>query len=106
VVRLPPGGGHAPIWVRNIGPVRQSYRTYAVDIIGELNRSVPIRPIRSHRYISCGDGQLIVLSLVNLFFVTLHPVTASIVGTHPLEPLASVCPSVNSMLYRLSAWAV
>jgi pimeloyl-ACP methyl ester carboxylesterase len=49
VVLLPPGGGYAPIWVRNVGPVSQSYRVYAVDIIGELNRSVPSCPIRSHR---------------------------------------------------------
>jgi pimeloyl-ACP methyl ester carboxylesterase len=49
VVLLPPGGGYAPIWVRNIGPLSQAYRVYAVDIIGELNRSVPVRPIRGHR---------------------------------------------------------
>jgi pimeloyl-ACP methyl ester carboxylesterase len=49
VILLPPGGGHAPIWVRNVGSLSQFYRTYAVDIIGELNKSVPIRPIRSHR---------------------------------------------------------
>jgi pimeloyl-ACP methyl ester carboxylesterase len=48
VVLLPPGGSYAPMWVRNVGPVSQSYRTYAVDVIGELNRSIPIRPIRSH----------------------------------------------------------
>ncbi len=49
VVLLPPGGTHAPIWVRNVGPLSQSFWTYAVDIIGELNKSTPIRPIRSHR---------------------------------------------------------
>jgi pimeloyl-ACP methyl ester carboxylesterase len=49
VVLLPPGGGHAPIWVRNVGSLSQSYRTYAVDPIGELNKSIPRRPIRSHR---------------------------------------------------------
>jgi pimeloyl-ACP methyl ester carboxylesterase len=49
VVLLPPGGGHAPIWVRNVESLSQFYRTYAVDIIGELNKSVPIRPIRNHR---------------------------------------------------------
>ena len=36
VVLLPPGGSYAPMWVRNVGPASQSYRTYAVDIIGEL----------------------------------------------------------------------
>jgi uncharacterized membrane protein len=60
----------------------------------------------SFRYISHGDGRLVVLSLVNLLFVTLYPVTASIVGAHPLEPLATVCLSANSLLYCLSAWAV
>jgi pimeloyl-ACP methyl ester carboxylesterase len=49
VLLLPPGGGHAPIWVRNVGPLSESYRTLAVDVIGELNKSVPSRPIRSHR---------------------------------------------------------
>jgi uncharacterized membrane protein len=58
------------------------------------------------RHIAHGDGRLIVLSLVNLLFVTLYPVTASIVGAHPLEPLATVCLSANSLLYCLSAWGV
>jgi pimeloyl-ACP methyl ester carboxylesterase len=49
VVLLPPGGGHAPIWVRNVRSLSQFFRMYAVDIIGELNKSIPIRPIRSHR---------------------------------------------------------
>jgi hypothetical protein len=40
---------------------------------------------------------LIVLSLINRLFVTLYPVTASIVGAHPLEPLATVCLSANSL---------
>jgi pimeloyl-ACP methyl ester carboxylesterase len=48
VVLLPPGGTCAPMWVRNVGPLSQSYRVCAVDVIGELNRSVPVRPIRSH----------------------------------------------------------
>lgn len=58
------------------------------------------------RHIAQGDGRLIVLSLANLLFVTLYPVTASIVGAHPLEPLATICLSANSLLYCLSAWAV
>jgi pimeloyl-ACP methyl ester carboxylesterase len=49
VVLLPPGGTHAPTWVRNVGSLSQSFRTYAVDIIGELNKSIPIRPILKHR---------------------------------------------------------
>jgi uncharacterized membrane protein len=58
------------------------------------------------RHISHGDGRLVVLSLTNLLFVTLYPVTASIVGAHPLEPLATACLSANSLLYCLSAWGV
>jgi uncharacterized membrane protein len=58
------------------------------------------------RHVSQGDGRLILLSLVNLLFVTLYPLTASIVGAHPVEPLATVCLSVNSLLYCLSAWGV
>jgi len=58
------------------------------------------------QYISRGDSRLILLSLVNLLFVTLYPLMASIVGAHPLEPLAIVCLSSNSLLYCLSAWAV
>jgi pimeloyl-ACP methyl ester carboxylesterase len=48
VVLLPPGGTYAPMWIRNAGPLSGSFRTYAVDIIGEMNRSIPTRPIRSH----------------------------------------------------------
>lgn len=48
VVLLNPGGGSATIWNRNIGPLSQHYRTYAVDVIGEMNKSVPTRPIRNH----------------------------------------------------------
>jgi uncharacterized membrane protein len=58
------------------------------------------------RLISHGDGRLVLLSLLNLLFVTLYPVTASIVGAHPMEPLATICLSANSLLYCLSAWAV
>jgi pimeloyl-ACP methyl ester carboxylesterase len=48
VVLLNPGGGSATIWSRNVEPLSQRYRIYAVDVIGEMNRSVPIRPIRNH----------------------------------------------------------
>lgn len=48
IVLLNPGGGSATIWRRNIEPLCQRYRTYAVDVIGELNKSVPTRPIRNH----------------------------------------------------------
>lgn len=58
------------------------------------------------RHIAHGDGQLVFLSLVNLLFVTLFPLSASIVGAHPLEPLATVCLSANSLLYCISAWSI
>lgn len=49
VVLLPPGGTYAPIWVRNVGPFSQYFRVYAVDIMGEMNKSIPTRPILNHR---------------------------------------------------------
>jgi pimeloyl-ACP methyl ester carboxylesterase len=49
VILLHPGGGHALIWIHNIEPLSQFYRVYAVDIIGELNKSIPIRPIQNHQ---------------------------------------------------------
>lgn len=49
LVLLHPGGGSATVWYRTVGPLSQHYRTYAVDIIGEMNKSIPTRPIRSHR---------------------------------------------------------
>jgi pimeloyl-ACP methyl ester carboxylesterase len=48
VLLLPPGGTYAPIWVRNVGPLSQSFRVYAVDILGEVNKSKPTRPILNH----------------------------------------------------------
>jgi uncharacterized membrane protein len=58
------------------------------------------------KYVARPDARLIVLSLINLLFVTLYPVTASIVGAHPLEPLAILCLSANSLLYCLSAQGI
>jgi uncharacterized membrane protein len=57
-------------------------------------------------YIHRGDGRIIVLSLVNLIFVTLLPLAASIVGAHPLDPLATIFLSANSALYCISSWAI
>ncbi len=45
---LNPGGGSCAIWIHNIEPLSQHYRAYAVDVIGEMNKSIPTRPIRSH----------------------------------------------------------
>jgi uncharacterized membrane protein len=58
------------------------------------------------RLIVKGDTRILLLSLLNLLFITLYPLNASIVGAHPLEPLATVCLSVNSLLYALSSWAL
>jgi pimeloyl-ACP methyl ester carboxylesterase len=48
VILLNPGGGSATIWNRNIEALCNYFRVYAVDVIGEMNKSVPIRPIRNH----------------------------------------------------------
>jgi pimeloyl-ACP methyl ester carboxylesterase len=48
LVLLNPGGGSAAIWIHNIGPLSQQCRAYAVDVIGEMNKSIPTRPIRNH----------------------------------------------------------
>jgi uncharacterized membrane protein len=58
----------------------------------------------SFHHIANGDGRLVVLSLVNLLFVTLFPLAASIVGANPLDPLATLCLSANCLLYCLSSW--
>jgi uncharacterized membrane protein len=57
-------------------------------------------------YVAHGDGRLVVLSLINLLFVTLFPFAANIVAAYPKEPLATVCLSVNCMLYCFSSWGV
>jgi pimeloyl-ACP methyl ester carboxylesterase len=41
-------GSGAAQWFRNVGPFSQHYRTYAVDVIGEVNESITIRRFR-HR---------------------------------------------------------
>jgi pimeloyl-ACP methyl ester carboxylesterase len=42
-----PAGCGATIWYRNAGPFSQSFRVYAVDTIGEVNKSILTRPVRS-----------------------------------------------------------
>ena len=61
---------------------------------------------RTFRTIAHADGRLILLSLLNLLFVTLYPVSASILGSYPSHPLAAALLSLNSLFYCLSAWAV
>jgi uncharacterized membrane protein len=59
----------------------------------------------SFHHIANGDGRLVVLSLLNLLCVTLFPLVASIVGANPLEPLATICLSINCLLYCITSWA-
>jgi pimeloyl-ACP methyl ester carboxylesterase len=42
---LHPAGGGGVIWVRNVGPLSQHYRTYAIDTISGPNKSILTRPI-------------------------------------------------------------
>jgi pimeloyl-ACP methyl ester carboxylesterase len=34
-------------WYRTVGALNQSYRTYAVDVLGDANKSRPVRPVTS-----------------------------------------------------------
>jgi uncharacterized membrane protein len=61
---------------------------------------------RTFRYVARVDARLTLLSLLNLVFITLFTLAASIVGAHPLEALATVCLSANGLLYCISAWAI
>jgi pimeloyl-ACP methyl ester carboxylesterase len=38
-------GSGAVQWFRNVGPLSQRYRTYSVDVIGEVNKSITTRKI-------------------------------------------------------------
>lgn len=49
VFLLHSGDFQEPLWIRNIEVLSKAYRVYALDLIGELNKSVRIRPIRSHQ---------------------------------------------------------
>jgi uncharacterized membrane protein len=60
----------------------------------------------SFRLVYHADNNLVLLSLVNLLFITLIPASASIVGGHPFEPGAAAIFTVNLLLLCLSAWAV
>jgi uncharacterized membrane protein len=63
---------------------------------------------RTFRLVRHADYRLVMLSLVNLLFITLIPASAAIVGGHFREPLAAACYSVNGLLLCLSGslvWA-
>jgi pimeloyl-ACP methyl ester carboxylesterase len=49
LVLLQPAGAGAIIWYRNIGQLSQQYRTYAIDTISEVNKSILTRPIKDDR---------------------------------------------------------
>jgi pimeloyl-ACP methyl ester carboxylesterase len=49
LILLNPGGGSVAIWSRNIKSLSRNYRTYAIDVIGEMNKSIPTRPIRNNQ---------------------------------------------------------
>jgi len=49
LVLLHPAGGGSTLWYRNVGPLSQHYQTCAVDVIGDLNRSILTRLVRSRR---------------------------------------------------------
>lgn len=46
VALLHPSGGGATIWIRNVERLSQHYRTYAIDTISEVNKSILTRPIK------------------------------------------------------------
>jgi pimeloyl-ACP methyl ester carboxylesterase len=45
LILIHPAGGGGVIWIRNVGPLSQHYRTYAIDTISESNKSKLSRPI-------------------------------------------------------------
>ena len=49
VMLLHSGDAHEPVWIRNVTMLSKTYRVYVLDVIGELNKRIRIRPIRSHR---------------------------------------------------------
>jgi TMEM175 potassium channel family protein len=58
------------------------------------------------QYVARVNGRVIVLSMLGMLFVTLFPLSASIVGAHPLDPLATMCLSLNSALYCVGMWGL
>jgi pimeloyl-ACP methyl ester carboxylesterase len=49
LVLLHPAGGGSTVWYKNVGPFSERYRVYAVDVIGDLNKSTPTRLVRNRR---------------------------------------------------------
>jgi len=61
---------------------------------------------RTFRFVKRTDTTLVLLSFVNLLFITLIPVSAGIVGSYPLQRLAAGIFAINSFLLCLSAAAI
>jgi pimeloyl-ACP methyl ester carboxylesterase len=55
---LHPAAGGAIIWCRNVNALSQRYRTYAIDVMGEVNKSVLTRPVTSRRDFADWIGDL------------------------------------------------
>jgi uncharacterized membrane protein len=100
-LKLPEGNGDLVSSLRQMLP---AFLVYLIDF-ASIAGYWTIHNGNFH-YISHGDGRLVVLSLFNLLFITLFPLAASIVGAHPLEPLATVCLSANGFLYCISLCSI
>lgn len=49
LVLLPSMAGTATLWRPNVAALSEHYRTYAVDVIGQVGKSVPTRRVRSRQ---------------------------------------------------------
>jgi len=61
---------------------------------------------RTFHLVNRGNNTLVLLSFVNLLFITLIPVSAGIVGSYPFQRLAAMIFTINSLLLCLSAAAI
>jgi len=59
---------------------------------------------RMFRHITSADTTLLWLTMLELLFITLIPVTTAIVGRFPAEKLAAACFSANSFFHALANW--
>lgn len=59
---------------------------------------------RTMRYIDHADGRYIWLNLFSLMFIVMLPASASILGNHPLQPLALIFFGANIALFSLISW--
>ena len=59
---------------------------------------------RTFRHITSINTTLLWLTMLELLFITLIPVTTAIIGRFPAEKLAAACFSVNSFFHALANW--